>query len=55
MGSIYLRGNIWWNKYYRNGEDYRESSESRKRDDAKRLLRKREGEIAEGEAAGHLL
>lgn len=52
MGSIYLRGNIWWIKYYRNGEDYRESSESRKRDDAKRLLRKREGEIAEGKLPG---
>ncbi|HUU26537.1 MAG TPA: site-specific integrase [archaeon] len=49
---IYKRGRIWWMKYYRNGKPYRESSGSTKESDAKRLLRKREGEIAEGKLPG---
>jgi integrase len=49
MGSVYRRGNIWWIKYYRNGNSFRESSKSRNVSDAKRLLRRREGEIATGE------
>jgi len=52
MGSIYKRGNVWWIKYYRNGKPYRESSRSHKESDAKRLLRKREGEIADGRLPG---
>ena len=49
MGMLYRRGRIWWIKYYRNGKAFRESSKSHKVSDAKRLLRKREGEIASGE------
>lgn len=49
MGTIYRRGRIWWLKYYRNGKPFRESSKSQKASDAKRLLRRREGEIATGE------
>jgi integrase len=52
MGSIYKRGNIHWIKYYRNGKPYRESSESKKESDAKRLLKKREGEISAGKLPG---
>jgi integrase len=52
MGSIYKRGNVWWIKYYRNGKPYRESTKSIKEADAKRLLRKREGEISEGKLPG---
>ncbi len=52
MGSIYKRGNIYWIKYYRSGKPYRESSESKKEADAKRLLKKREGEIASGKLPG---
>jgi integrase len=52
MGSIYKRGKIYWIKYYRNGKPYRESSESKKEADAKRLLKKREGEIAQGKLPG---
>jgi integrase len=52
MGSIYKRGNIYWIKYYRNGKSYRESSESKKESDAKRLLKKREGEISNGKLPG---
>jgi len=52
MGNIYERGNVWWIKYYRNGKPYRESSKSEKKVDAKRLLKRREGEIAEGKIPG---
>jgi hypothetical protein len=52
MGSIYKRGNFYWIKYYRNGKPYRESSESKKESDAKRLLKKREGEISQGKLPG---
>lgn len=48
MGSIYKRDNVYWIKYYRNGKPYRESTKSKKEADAKRLLKKREGEIAQG-------
>jgi integrase len=48
MGSIYKRGRIYWIKYYRDGRAMRESSESTKESDAKTLLAKREGAIANG-------
>ena len=52
MGSIYKRGNIYWIQYYRNGKPYRESVKSKKEADAKRLLKKREGEISDGKLPG---
>lgn len=52
MGSIYKRGSIFWIKYYRQGRPYRESSHSDLITYAQRLLRKREGEIAEGKQPG---
>ena len=52
MGSIYKRGKIYWIKYYRAGKAFRESSKSRNESDAKRLLRIREGQIAEGRFIG---
>lgn len=52
MGSIYKRGNKYWIKYYRNGKPYRESTKSDKESDAKKLLRKREGQISEGKLPG---
>ena len=63
MGSIYRRkwkdkdGNIreseiLWIKYYRNGKPIRESTRSTKDSDAKRLLKKREGEISQGKLPG---
>ncbi len=39
---------IWWIKYSRNGRPYFESSGSKKHEDAKRLLRLREGDIERG-------
>lgn len=52
MGAVYKRGEIWWIKYYRNGKPYRESSHSDKEREAKRLLKKREGEVVEGRFQG---
>jgi integrase len=52
MGSIYKRGDVYWVKYYRHGKPFRESSKSTKEADAKRLLKKREGEISEGKMPG---
>ena len=52
MGSVFKRGNVYWIKYYRNGKPYRESTKSKKESDAKRLLKKREGEIANGKLPG---
>jgi len=52
MGAIYLRGHTYWLKYYRNGKSYRESAKTEKELEAKRLLKKREGEISEGKIPG---
>ncbi|MFY9912834.1 MAG: site-specific integrase [Candidatus Sulfotelmatobacter sp.] len=52
MGSLYRRGHIWWIKYYRNGKALRESSKSQRLSDAKRLLKRRVGEIGTGNLIG---
>jgi hypothetical protein len=52
MGSIYKRGEVYWVKYYRNGKSYRETSKTSKESEAKRLLKKREGEISDGKIPG---
>jgi integrase len=52
MGMIYKRGKRYWIKYYRNGKPYYESAKSKKESDAKRLLKKREGEISQGKIPG---
>jgi len=52
MGAIYLRGHTYWLKYYRNGKPYRESANTKKESEAKRLLKRREGEIAQGKIPG---
>lgn len=41
MGSVYRRGNIFWIKYYANGEPRYESSESSVKQDAINLLKKK--------------
>ena len=48
MGCIYQRGRIFWIKYSRAGRAYFESSGSKRHEDAKRLLRLREGAIERG-------
>lgn len=52
MGRTYLRGCIWWIRYYHNGQEFNESSHSAKEADAKKLLKKRLGEIALGRFIG---
>jgi hypothetical protein len=52
VGSIYKQGNIYWIKFYRAGKAYRESSRSKKPGPARRLLKKREGEIVENRFYG---
>ena len=52
MGMIYKRGKVFWIKYYRNGKAYFESSKSNKEGEAKRLLKRREGEISHGKLPG---
>jgi integrase len=51
-GTVYLRGRIWWIKYSVNGKPVPESSDSDKESDARKLLRKRLGEIAIGRFIG---
>jgi integrase len=51
-GSVYQRGQIYWIKYYRNGQPFRESSQSESYQEAERLLKKRQGEIVTGKFAG---
>lgn len=52
QGSIYQRGNIHWIQYYDGRRRIRESSHSTIEADARRLLNKRLGEVAEGKAPG---
>lgn len=52
MGSLYKRGNTWWMKYFRNGKPYRESTGTDKKMVAKKLLDRREGDIAQGKIPG---
>lgn len=48
MGTIYKRGSKWWIKWHRQGRAFYESSESESYEDAKNLLRLREGDVARG-------
>ncbi len=52
MGTLYKRGKTWWIKYYRNGKPYFESTHTKNETEAKRKLKLREGQIAEGKFAG---
>jgi hypothetical protein len=52
MGMVYKRGKTYWIKYYSHGKPICESSKSKKEGDARHLLKKREGEIADGKTPG---
>ena len=52
MGCIYRRNKTYWIKYYKHGKQFAESTHSDKLEIAKRTLKKREGEIAEGKMPG---
>jgi integrase len=47
-GSIYLRGKIYWIKYYKDGKPYRESTRSEDYDTAQAELAKRIAEVTQG-------
>ena len=47
-GRVFQRGQVWWIAYYVDGRERRESSGSRERREAVRLLRLRLAEVASG-------
>jgi len=52
MGRIFKRGSIYWIAYCYRGKEYRESSRSDNESQARKLLKKRIGEIANGHLIG---
>ncbi len=48
MGQLYQRGRIYWVKYYVNGRPLRESTGCAKEQEARRVLKAREGDAAKG-------
>lgn len=48
MGELKRRGNVWWVRYYHNGRRYEESARTTKFEDARDLLKIKEGETAKG-------
>src|SRR5438876_2282232 len=43
---------IWWIEFWRDGYQHRESSKSRNASDARKLLKQRLGEVANGQFVG---
>lgn len=52
MGRVFQRGQVYWIGYYFRGKEYRESSLSTNIGDAKKLLKKRLGEMGRGKLVG---
>ncbi len=52
MGTVYKRGSVRWISYYHRGKQYRESSHSESEAQARRLLKKRLGEMGRGKFIG---
>lgn len=63
MGTLYKKtyydkagepyqGKVWWMQYYRNGKREQESSKSSSKWEAKRLLKQREGDVANDKDPG---
>jgi hypothetical protein len=48
MGQVRKRGGVYWIRYYRDGRRHEESARTDKYDDAARLLKVREGDVARG-------
>ena len=40
-GSVYLRGDVWWMRFYRNGKPYSESAQTTVKTEARAKLRAR--------------
>ena len=45
---MHLRGRIWWICYWKGGKPNFQSSKSRRKEDATRMLKIRQGEIEAG-------
>jgi len=52
LGRTFQRGTVWWVAYYYRNKEIRESSHSDKETDARKLLKKRLGEIGRGRLVG---
>jgi integrase len=52
IGRVFKRSSVWWVAYYHRGKEYRESSGSESEATARRLLKKRLGEISAGRFIG---
>jgi integrase len=52
LGRIFKRGSVYWIAYYHRGKEYRESSESESESQARKLLKKRLGEMGSGKLIG---
>lgn len=52
LGRVFKRGSAWWIAYYHRGREHRESSESESEAQARKLLKKRLGEIGRGRLIG---
>ncbi|HBA41090.1 MAG TPA: site-specific integrase [Deltaproteobacteria bacterium] len=52
LGRVFKRGSAWWIGYSHRGKEYRESSNSESESQARRLLKKRLGEIGRGRLIG---
>src|SRR5215471_9725309 len=52
LGRLFKRGSVYWISYYHRGKEYRESSESENESQARKLLKKRLGEIGSGKLIG---
>ena len=50
--GIYRRGKTWWVRYSRHGKQHFESTKSKKKGDALRLLALRQGQVVEGKWPG---
>jgi integrase len=48
LGRIFKRGSVYWIAYYHRGKEYRESSESENESQARKLLKRRLGEMHSG-------
>jgi integrase len=48
LGRIFKRGSVYWIAYYHRGKEYRESSESESESQARKLLKRRLGEMHSG-------
>jgi integrase len=52
LGRTFKRGSVWWIAYYYRGAERRESSQSENEGQAKKLLKKRLGEMGRGNLIG---